>query len=95
MTDYNRFSDALGIWSGGACNISGIARSLVKAADAARADGVQPCEDLAVRAIVAQLAWLCKVDAIGGVGGVVDIESKLKGLASGSLIFREKEQGGV
>ena len=74
----NRFSDALGIWSGGACNVSGIARSLVKAADAARADGVQPCEDLAVRAIVAQLAWLCKVDAIGGVGGVVDIESALR-----------------
>ena len=74
----NRFSDALGIWSGGACNVSGIARALVKAADAAREDGVQPCEDLAVRAIAAQLASLCKVDVIGGVCGVIDIETALR-----------------
>ena len=78
MTDYNRFSHAIDIWSGGACNVQGVARALVRAADAAQDDGVQPCEDLAVRAIVAQLAWLCKVDSIGGVCGVVDIESALK-----------------
>ena len=73
----NRFTDALQIWQG-ACNISGIARALVKAADAARADNVQPSADIAVRAIMAQLAYLCGVDGIGGVNGVLDIEQALK-----------------
>ena len=66
---YNRFHDALGIQEG-ACNVRGIARALVKAADAAQEDGVQPGKDLAVRLIVAQLAWLCGTDGIGGVNGI-------------------------
>ncbi len=48
----------------------GIARALVKAADAAAEDGEQPGKDLAVRLIVAQLAWLCGTDGIGGVNGI-------------------------
>ena len=51
-----------------------------------------PCEDIAVRAIVAQLAYLCKTDGIGGVNGVVDIESALR-LAQQTCEAREK--GGV
>ena len=66
---YNRFHDALGIQEG-ACNVRGIARTLVKAADAAAEDGVQPGKDLAVRLIMAQLAYLCGVDGIGGVNGI-------------------------
>jgi hypothetical protein len=67
--DYNRFSDACFIQQG-ACNVRGIARALVKAADAAAEDGEQPGKDLAVRLIVAQLAWLCGTDGIGGVNGI-------------------------
>lgn len=74
---YNRFEDALMIWQG-ACNVSGIARTLVKAVDAARVDNVQPSADMAVRAIVAQLAYLCGVDGIGGINGVQYVESALK-----------------
>ena len=66
---YNRFHDAVMIQEG-ACNVRGIARALVKAADAAQEDGVQPGKDIAVRLIVAQLAWLCGVDGIGGVNGI-------------------------
>ena len=51
-------------------NVRGIARALVKAADAAAEDGVQPGKDLAVRLIMAQLAYLCGVDGIGGVNGI-------------------------
>jgi hypothetical protein len=53
----NRFYNAHGIQQG-ACNIRAIARELVKAADEASADGVQPSEDAAVRLIVHQLAHL-------------------------------------
>ena len=61
--------DALGIQEG-ACNVRGIARALVKAADASAEDGVQPGKDIVVRLIVAQLAWLCGADGIGGVNGL-------------------------
>lgn len=74
---YNRFEDALLIWSG-ACNLSGIARALVKACDAAREDGIQQSEDLAIRAIVAQLAYLCKADILGGLAGISDIQKALE-----------------
>jgi hypothetical protein len=67
---YSRIADAHNIWHGGACNVRGIARALVKAADSARADNVQPSEDLAVRAIVAQLASLCRVDNLGTIIGL-------------------------
>ena len=55
-----RNRDALAI-SSGACNCSGIARTLVQAIDASRADGCQPASDPAIRLIVSQLAYLCGV----------------------------------
>lgn len=51
-----RYSDALDI-SDGACNCSGIARTLVGAIDEARRYG-PPGEDHAVKLIVSQLAYL-------------------------------------
>lgn len=65
-----RHRDAIAIQAG-ACNIRGIARSLVAAADAAaeanqkdwQSNPTQE-EDPAVRLIVHQLAFLCKVDEI-------------------------------
>ena len=65
-----RHRDAIAIQAG-ACNIRGIARSLVEAADAAaeanhkdwQSNPTQE-EDPAVRLIVHQLAFLCKVDEI-------------------------------
>ena len=62
----NRFSDAIGIQEG-ACNISGIAQSLKDAAIEARRDGVDPSTDIAVRLIAGQLAFLCRVNATGGM----------------------------
>lgn len=56
----NRFWDAYMIQQG-ACNPSGIARSLVEACDAARADTQSTkgiCSDPAVRMIAHQLAFL-------------------------------------
>jgi hypothetical protein len=82
---YNRFADAHNIWHGGACNIAGIARALVKAADAARVENVQPSEDLAVRAIVAQLASLCRVDNLGSVHGVPFVADALDTARAESL----------
>jgi len=65
----NRFDDAVAIQCG-ACNISGIARSLVKAADAARQDGVLAEDDPAVRLIIHQLAFLVRVAEIDNTPGV-------------------------
>lgn len=61
----SRFQDAYDIQQG-ACNPSGIARALVKACDEARdeitASGVgRISDDPAVRLIVHQLAYICKV----------------------------------
>jgi hypothetical protein len=53
----NRWEDALAIQEG-ACNVRGIARSLVEAADSAAADGVNPGDCPAVALIVHQLAHL-------------------------------------
>jgi hypothetical protein len=55
-----RFSDALAI-SAGACNPSGIALSIVEACKEARSDGKQPSEDPAVRLMVHQLAYICRI----------------------------------
>ena len=59
-----RNADALAIqW---ACNPAGIARALVKACDEARAectDTMYTRQDPAVRLIVHQLAFLCKLEA--------------------------------
>jgi hypothetical protein len=59
----NRFDNALMIQQG-ACNIRGIARSLVEAADAAGEAGVQPSDDPAVRLIIHQLAFLANANEI-------------------------------
>ena len=59
----NRHTNAALIQQG-ACNIRGIARSLVEAADAAGEEGIQPAEDPAVRLIIHQLAFLANVDEI-------------------------------
>lgn len=53
--EYNRFREALSIQEG-ACNVRGIARALVQAADAAEGPASQ---DAAVRLIVHQLYHLC------------------------------------
>ena len=58
----NRFRDAYSI-AQGACNVRGIARSLVEAADAAAAEGLLQEGDAAVRLIVTQLAHLCRASA--------------------------------
>lgn len=55
-----RHSNALFIQEG-ACNLAAIARTLVEAVDEARAEGVQPSEDAAVRLIVHQMAFLANV----------------------------------
>jgi hypothetical protein len=59
----NRFDDAIAIQAG-ACNPSGIARALVRAINQCRDESVQARGDPAVRLIVHQLAFLCKVDEI-------------------------------
>jgi len=59
----NRFYNAHFIQQG-ACNIRAIARELVKAADEASADGVQPSEDAAVRLIVHQLGYLARYEEV-------------------------------
>ena len=60
-----RHNDAIGIQQG-ACNPSGIARSLVAACDECRANGVPAATDAAVRLIAHQLAFLCDTHALDG-----------------------------
>jgi hypothetical protein len=65
-----RHKDAVAIQNG-ACNPAGIARSLVKACDEARAEGVPLVgDDAAVRLIVHQLASICGVRGIDNDPGV-------------------------
>jgi hypothetical protein len=59
----NRHTNAVLIQQG-ACNIRGIARSLVEAADEAGEEGIQPSEDAAVRLIIHQLAFLANTAEI-------------------------------
>jgi hypothetical protein len=66
---YNRFYDAVMIQEGG-YSIHDMANALVRANMAAQKDGVQTDKDLAVRLIVAQLAWFCDADGIGGIRDV-------------------------
>jgi hypothetical protein len=56
----NRFRDAL-IIQDGACNPSGIARSLHEACKECINEGVSQREDAAVRLITHQLAYLCGI----------------------------------
>lgn len=60
----NRFLNALYIQDPGASNPAGIARALVEAIDAARADDVRAEEDPACRLICHQLAFLLNTSAI-------------------------------
>lgn len=64
VTD-NRFQDALAIQQG-ASNLSGVARSLVRAINQCRADNVDIRRDPAIRLIVHQMAFLCNVQEIDG-----------------------------
>jgi hypothetical protein len=47
--------------SDGACNPSGMARTLVQACDECRQEGGVPSTDPAVRLIVSQLAYICGI----------------------------------
>jgi hypothetical protein len=58
-----RFSNALLIVDPGACNPSGIAHAIVDACREARAEGIGPANDVAVRLMVTQLAWVCRADS--------------------------------
>ena len=55
-----RHSDALAIWEG-ACNPSGIARSIHEACKECIAENSSQREDAAVKLMVAQLAYVCGV----------------------------------
>lgn len=70
-----RHKDALGIWEGGACNVSGIARSLVAACDEVQAERGDRATDPAIRLIVAQLASLCHVDSTGSLWDSGDVNA--------------------
>jgi hypothetical protein len=58
-----RFADALLIVDPGACNPSGIAYAIIEACREARAEGIRPKDDVAVRLMVTQLAWVCHADS--------------------------------
>ena len=47
----------------GACNPSGIAHAIIEACREARAEGIGPAKDAAVRLMVTQLAWVCRADS--------------------------------
>lgn len=80
-----RFDDALFIQAG-ACNPSGVARSLVQAIAEARADGVDARTDPAVRLICHQLAFLCRVEEIDS--GSTDVYRKLTAdCSAGAAIY--------
>jgi hypothetical protein len=55
-----RHQNALAI-QGGACNPSGIANAIVEACREARDAGQDPTEDVAVRLMVHQLAYICRI----------------------------------
>lgn len=73
-----RHAEALAIQQG-ACNPSGIARSLVIACDEARAEGSPATTDAAVRLIVHQLYSICggwEIDNGGGTYGTLLAECR-------------------
>jgi hypothetical protein len=59
-----RFQNARDVQKGGACNPSGIAKSLVEACAECTRDNASQREDPAVRLIVHQLAYLCNVSEL-------------------------------
>jgi hypothetical protein len=68
----NRHNDAIGI-QGGACNLSGVARALVRAINQCRNEnkGTQEVrDDAAIRLIVHQMAFLCNVAEIDNTSDV-------------------------
>ena len=58
-----RFANALLIVDPGACNPSGIAYAIIEACQEARAEGIGTKDDVAVRLMVTQLAWVCRADS--------------------------------
>ncbi|WP_233874949.1 hypothetical protein [Paraburkholderia adhaesiva] len=63
----NRHADALNVQEGGACNLSGVARSLVRAINQCHGenlgtDGIR--NDPAIRLIVHQMGHLCNIGEI-------------------------------
>jgi hypothetical protein len=58
-----RFTNALLIVDPGACNPSGIAYAIIEACQEARAEGIGTKDDVAVRLMVTQLAWVCRADS--------------------------------
>jgi hypothetical protein len=68
----NRHNDAIGIQAG-ACNLSGVARALVRAINQCRTEnkGTQEVrDDAAIRMIVHQMAFLCNVYEIDNTSDV-------------------------
>lgn len=61
----NRFEVALRLTAERPPPLGPLAQALVQAADAARADKVQPSEDIPVRLLLHRMAVLCDVPAIG------------------------------
>jgi hypothetical protein len=59
----NRWDDAVGI-QGGACNMSGVTRALVRCINQCREENGDVRTDAAIRMIVHQMAHLCNVDEI-------------------------------
>jgi len=75
----NRYRDAVMIQQG-ACNPSGIAHAIIEACREARDQGLDVCKDVAVRLMIHQLAWVCRVGEMDNVAvyrGLMD-ECKLK-----------------
>jgi hypothetical protein len=69
----NRHNDAISI-QGGACNLSGVARALVRAINQCRDESnsgtMEIREDAAIRLIVHQMAFLCNVHEIDNTSDV-------------------------
>lgn len=63
----SRFTDAIYIQKG-ACNVSGIIKTLNRANDECNAEGANSRNDPAIRLILHQLAYLCAIDEINHSG---------------------------
>jgi hypothetical protein len=78
-----RHADACMIVDPGACNPSGIAHSIIEACAEVRSEGggtQGSCDDPAVRLMVYQLAWICKVtDAMSDYNESLNLCTALRG----------------
>jgi hypothetical protein len=97
QSSLNRHSDALAIQAG-ACNLSGVARSLVRAINQCQHQenmGTQQVrDDAAIRLIVHQMAFLCNVGEIDNISndlyGKLTEECKQKSDATNKKLAEEK-----